>query len=153
MSSTLVAALPGKLFFAVTMPASQLTALTFSIIDEDLLEDLLEDRLDEFLTKSWFDFERKASLSTTSNMDRQILCHLFRQNNLFLFYELPDVFLNNLQNWHSLYCLAQTRTNLLEELPSGLDEGLCTFCCNSIMICSLHTDNLRVLLKCLGRSV
>ena len=52
MSSTLVAALPGKLFFAVTMPASQLTALTFSIIDEDLLEDLLEDRLDEFLTKS-----------------------------------------------------------------------------------------------------
>ena len=33
------------------MPASQLTALTFSIIDEDLLEDLLEDRLDEDLTK------------------------------------------------------------------------------------------------------
>ena len=49
--------------------------------------------------------------------------------------------------------MAQTRTNLLEELPSGLDEGLCIFCCNSIMICSLHTDNLRVLLKCLGRSV
>ena len=49
--------------------------------------------------------------------------------------------------------MAQTRTNLLEELPSGLDEGLCIFCCNSIMICSLHTDNLRVLLKCHGRSV
>ena len=30
---------------------------------------------------------------------------------------------------------------------------LCIFCCNSIMISSLHTDNLPVLLKCLGRSV
>ena len=63
------------------MPASQLAALTFSIIDEDLLEDLLEDRLDEFLTKSWFDFERKASLSTPSNMDCQILAEVFYDAN------------------------------------------------------------------------
>ena len=60
MYSTLVATLPDKLFFAVTMPASQLAALTFSIIDEDLLED----RLVEDLRKSWFDFESKATLES-----------------------------------------------------------------------------------------
>ena len=66
------------------MPASQLTALTFSIIDEDLLEDLLEDRLDEFLTKSWFDFERKASLPTL--MQRELnRWSQFSEQKLFFF--------------------------------------------------------------------
>ena len=36
-------------------------------------------------------------------MDRQILRQLFRQI-ICLFYEFPDIFLNNLQYWNVLYC-------------------------------------------------
>ena len=41
--------------------------------------------------------------STPSNMDRQILCHLFRQIICFVLLVYRYIFLNNLQYWHFLY--------------------------------------------------